>query len=198
MEQPVSLRHIDPSAGDGGGEHHLLRISELGYHLRVQVTVEDLGWIHPYLAIEASAELDTHLGIGEHQPCATRHAVSGRCGTRYPPRHIPPVPQTTTVVSDGLTGAYSGGGRYAPTVHRWVVPTPGSGDRSGDPVAGVTPGCGGQLGVGFGWVLGGGGVSGVGGVECGVKTHCVVGVAGQGAQRVVVGVAQGVADRKSE
>ena len=43
VKQPIGLRHIDCSAADRGGEHHLLRISELGHHLRVQVTVEDLG-----------------------------------------------------------------------------------------------------------------------------------------------------------
>ena len=62
----------------------------------------------------------------------------------------------------------------------------------------VVPGCGGQLGVRSGRVFGVGGVGGVGGVERGVKTDRVVGVAGQGAQRVMVGIAQGVADREGQ
>ena len=43
-----------------------------------------------------------------------------------------------------------------------------------------------------------GGMGGVGGVERGVEADGVVGVAGQGAQGVMMGVAQGVADREGQ
>ena len=61
-------------------------------------------------------------------------------------------------------------------------------------MVGVTPGRGGQLWVRSEWVFGVGGMGGVGGVEGGVEADGVVGVAGEGAQCVVVGVGECVAD----
>ena len=88
-------------------------------------------------------------------------------------------------------------GRYWPSILEWCIS-----------LAAVTAvviqwrvWCQGVVGS-WGWGSGGcsvvGGVRGVGGVERGVKTHRVVGVAGQGAQGVVMGVGQGVADREGQ
>ena len=60
-----------------------------------------------------------------------------------------------------------------------------------DPVLGVVPGGGGQDRMWFGWVLGVRRVDGVGGVEVGVESQRVVGVALQGADAVVMRVVPG-------
>ena len=68
----------------------------------------------------------------------------------------------------------------------------------GDPVLCVVPGGGGKERMWFGWVLGVWRVDGVGGVEVGVESQRVVGVALQGSDAVVMHASQGVGDGVGE
>ena len=176
VEQPVGRRDVDWVAGRGGRVKHLLHLGEVGDQLRIEVLAEDRRRVDRHPAIQAAAQFGAQVGIGEHQPLAVDRAVAGRYRTRRPGRHVPPVPRNDAIPGNAVAG----------TRRCWCAPAidpPRRVHCGGDPVAGVLPRGGGQVGVGLGWVWRVGGTRGVGGVERGVEADRVVGVAGQGAQR---------------